>query len=612
MVVFDEKKHCPLCKTQNLVKFISFGKMPVANAFLKPSELQKPGFVEYVYNMDVGFCENCNMVQLINIVPYAKYIVPDETGKTHYAFFSSTSVAMQEHFADLAHEVEQRFLDRNPKVLEIGSNDGIMLKSFLNRRNVLGIEPSQNVAEIAQQQGIETITQFFSEQLAKSIVLSRGRFRVVLSTNVTLNIIDLHDLMRGLNALLDDNGVFITEDPYILDILEKTSYDQIYDEHIWYFSLTSLSNLYRMHGFEIFDAERQWVHGGSMRVYACKRGTYPKTQRFLQLLEQEKQKGIDTINPYIQFAENTAQSKKELQNLLLHLKSQDKKIVGYAAASKGTIIQNYCNVGREILDYISDSTPYKQGLLSPGKHIPIVSPEHFHNDKNVDYALLAAWNHAAEIMKKETDFLARGGRFIVHYPKARILEPEFTGGDNVIKQYAQIEQSINSTTANSNTFINNLPSEVKNTFSDIRIKPLKLFSDEQGYLFETLRQDDELFDGKFGQVLVSVLYPGVIKGLHRHSKQTDYTTCIKGNIKYVVAKEKAGGSREADFKTFVVGETNPILIKIPPGYWHGYMVLGGEKAIILHTMDKTYNPQEPDTDEISPFTFGDVWTIKDS
>src|SRR3989344_2137841 len=448
-----------------------------------------------------------------------------------------------------------------------------MLKSFLNRRNVLGIEPSQNVAEIAQQQGIETITQFFSEQLAKSIVLSRGRFRVVLSTNVTLNIIDLHDLMRGLNALLDDNGVFITEDPYILDI---------------------------------FDAERQWVHGGSMRVYACKRGTYPKTQRFLQLLEQEKQKGIDTINPYIQFAENTAQSKKELQNLLLHLKSQDKKIVGYAAASKGTIIQNYCNVGREILDYISDSTPYKQGLLSPGKHIPIVSPEHFHNDKNVDYALLAAWNHAAEIMKKETDFLARGGRFIVHYPKARILEPEFTGGDNVIKQYAQIEQSINSTTANSNTFINNLPSEVKNTFSDIRIKPLKLFSDEQGYLFETLRQDDELFDGKFGQVLVSVLYPGVIKGLHRHSKQTDYTTCIKGNIKYVVAKEKGDGT--AHIKVLTIGEKNPIMIKTPPGYWHGYTALANERATVLHTMDKTFDVKNPDTDEKDPFAFGDPWT----
>ena len=573
-----EKRYCPICKTQNLVKFVDFGEMPVANAFLKKEQLENYPFSEFKYNMAVGFCENCKMVQLINIVPYDKYIVPDETGKTNYAFFSSTSKAMEEHFAEMAKEVEKRFLDQTSKVLEIGSNDGIMLKAFKNHK-VLGIEPSNNVAEVAQQQGIETITEFFTEKLAQQISYEKGKFRAILSTNVFLNIIDIHGAFKGITFLLDEKGVFITEEPYIVDILEKTSYDQIYDEHIWYFSLSSLSNLAEMHGMEIFDAERQWVHGGSMRVYFCKKGVYEKTERLKKYLEEEKQKNIGELQPYLDFSKRAEESKQELSNLLRNLKNQGKKIVGYAAASKGTIVLNYCNIGKETLDYISDSTPFKQGLYSPGKHIPIVSPEFFHEDKQVDYALLSAWNHAEEIMKKEKDFIERGGRFIVHYPKARILEPDIK------------KEEINS-----------------ETFKGVELKQLKIFQDDQGYLFETLRNDDEIFDGKFGQTLISELYPGAIKGLHKHEKQTDYTTCIKGNIKYIIVKENSQGKPE--IKTFLIGEKNPVLIKIPPGYWHGYTTLANQRATILHLMDKPFNPKEPDTAEKDPFEYGDIWTPK--
>jgi dTDP-4-dehydrorhamnose 3,5-epimerase-like enzyme len=329
-----------------------------------------------------------------------------------------------------------------------------------------------------------------------------------------------------------------------------------------------------MHGLEIFDAEKLWVHGGSMRVYTCKIGKYEKTQRLKDYFEEEKQKGIDTLSHYNLFARNVEQSKNELYNIVMGLKAKGKKIVGYAAASKGTIVLNYCNLGKNVLDYISDSTPFKQGLFSPGKHIPIVAPEFFNND-NADYALLSAWNHAQEIMEKEKNFIARGGRFIVHLPKPRILEP----GELIEEKRLE----------------------------EIKTKKLKVFADDEGYLFETLRNDDDLFDNKFGQVLVSVLYPGVIKGLHRHSKQTDYTTCIKGNVKYIAIKEENG---KIDIKTFIIGESNPILIKVPSGYWHGYMPLGNERAIILHTMDKPYNPQDPDTDEINHFSFGDIWNKK--
>ena len=280
------KKHCKICKTQNLVKFISFGEMPVANAFLKKQDLEKP---EYTYKMDVGFCENCKMVQLLNLVPYDKFIIPDKTGKTHYAFFSSTSKFMEKHFAEMSKEIEERFLDKDSKVLETGSNDGIMLQNFKNHE-VLGIEPSQNVAEVAIKKNIPTITDFFTQELANKILLEKGKFKSILSTNATLSVRDLHDYMKGVTTLLEDKGVFVTQEPYVLDVLEKTSYDQIYEGHIWHFSLTSLSNLYNLHDMEIFDAEKQNVHGGSMRVYACKKRDYKKTNRLEKYLEEEAQK----------------------------------------------------------------------------------------------------------------------------------------------------------------------------------------------------------------------------------------------------------------------------------------------------------------------------------
>jgi len=567
-----KKSICPLCHTYNLKQFISFGNMPVANAFLKKEDLEKP---EFKYEMAVGFCENCKMVQLVNTVPYEKYIVPDEKGKTNYAFFSSTSSAMEQHFAEVAKEIENKFLNPTSKVLEIGSNDGIFLKAFRNNK-VLGIEPSNNVAEVALSQGIDTIVEFFSEMLARRIVEQNGKFKAIFSANVILNIMELHDLFNGINILLEDDGVFLFEDPYIVDILEKTSYDQIYDEHVWYFSLTALSNLLGMHDFEIFDAERQWVHGGSMRVYVCKKGSRKKTERLSQYLQEEKEKGIDTIKPYLAFAEKVKESRRELVNLLTELKFKGKKIVGYAAASKGTIVMNYCDIGKEILDYISDSTPFKQGLYSPGKHIPVVSPDYFRRDKNVDYALLGAWNHAEEIIKKEKDFLEEGGKFIVHYPNARILDkPE---------------------------------SKDSKTSSIVEIKNLKVFANDQGYLFETLRKDDQIFNGEFGQALISTIYPRVIKGLHLHKNQTDYTTCIKGNVKYVAIKENE--DKTIKVETFVIGERNPLLIKVSPNIWHGYMPVGNGEAVILHIEDKPFNPSEDDTQRKDPFYFGDFWTVK--
>ncbi|MCK9596959.1 class I SAM-dependent methyltransferase [Candidatus Pacearchaeota archaeon] len=412
-----EIKKCKICDKPNLSEFISFGKMPVANAFLDKENLGKE---EFKYPMGVSFCPDCKMVQLTNIVPYEKYIVPDDKGNRNYAFFSSTSKAMEEHFAGMAKEIEERFLDSNSKVLEIGSNDGIMLQAF-KKNKVLGIEPSHNVAKIARSKGIETITEFFDADLANKISEEKGKYKTITSTNVFLNIINIHSFLKGVYNLLDKKGVFITEDPYIQNILSQKAYDQIYDEHIWYFSLHSLENLLNMNNMEIFDAEEQWVHGGSMRVYACKKGDYKQTDRVKDYIQKEKKNGIDKISPYLNFSKEVKESKEKLSKLLQRIKEDGKKIVGYGASSKGTIVCNYCDIGTNVLDYITDSTPYKQGLYSPGKHIPIVSPEIFHKD-NADYALLFIPNHLTEVMGKEKEFLNRKGKFITHWPEAKIIE----------------------------------------------------------------------------------------------------------------------------------------------------------------------------------------------
>jgi methylation protein EvaC len=228
-------------------------------------------------------------------------------------------------------------------------------------------------------------------------------------------------LLKGVNILLDDEGVFVFQDPYIPRILERNSFDQFYDEHVYYFSLTSLTNLLEMHNLEIFNAEEQDVHGGSMRVYVKKKpSARPISPKVREILEYEKEIGLDKIETYEKFGENVERIKNNLNDLLAMLKSQNKKIAGYAATCKSSTVFTYCNIGPETIDYISDSTPEKQGNFSPGKHIPVVSPDKFHED-SPEYTLLLAWNHEKEILAKEEDYRKKGGKFITFNPEVRII-----------------------------------------------------------------------------------------------------------------------------------------------------------------------------------------------
>ena len=295
-----------------------------------------------------------------------------------------------------------------------------MLKNFakVNIRH-LGIEPSLNVANEANKQGVRTISKFFTEELADTIVREEGMADAFLAANVMCHIPDIVGVVRGIKKLLKPTGIASFEDPYLGDILAKTSYDQIYDEHVFLFSAHSIQYLFAREDLELIDVQPQVTHGGSMRYTLAHKGAYPINDSVSQLLQKERALGLNKFSTFEEFGKNVEKSKSELVALLRGLKEQGKSIAGYAATSKSTTILNYCDIGPDVIDYISDTTPIKQGKFSPGVHIPVLPYEVFKKNPP-DYTVLFAWNHAQEIMDKEKEYVANGGKWIVHVPEVQV------------------------------------------------------------------------------------------------------------------------------------------------------------------------------------------------
>lgn len=404
---------CRVCNSK-IYPFMSFGKMPIANGFLTAEQFAN----EYFFELAPVFCNQCGMFQLI------EQPVPEKMFHQNYAFFSSTSRYMQAHFKAFAEFVmNSGFLKhKNAFVVELGSNDGIMLRHFRDAGfRHLGIEPSENVAEVARSQGIESLSEFFDLELANRIVEKYGNADVVLAANVMCHIPDINAVAAGISRLLKPDGVLIFEDPYLGDMIAKTSYDQIYDEHVFIFSVTSVSWAFGQHGLELIDAMPQITHGGSMRYLLAPKGSHQISANVSALLAKERAQGLHNAKTYDQFRANCEASRAELLDLLQELRHQSKRVVGYGATSKSTTVMNYCGIRPEHIEFISDTTPIKQDKFSPGVHIPIKSYEAF--VKNYpDYALLFAWNHAKEIFEKEESFKARGGKWITFVPKVGVIE----------------------------------------------------------------------------------------------------------------------------------------------------------------------------------------------
>ena len=407
--------------SSSIQQVLSFGKMPIANGFLREDQFAS----EYFFDLGVGFCADCSLVQLTQVLD------PSQLFHENYAFFTSTSTRMGEHFSRFASQVSTFLTGRpDPFVVEIGSNDGIMLRNFA-RSGVrhLGVEPSENVAQEAIRNGVTTKCSFFGLEEARQILQEHGRATAVLGANVFSHIQDIHSVFAGVELLLADDGVFIFEEPYLGDIIDKTAYDQFYDEHVFYFCLSSLDPLLARHGMAIADAEVQPTHGGSMRYVITKTGTRAASPRLAALRAREDSLGLNQMPTFKDLKDRVLASKDQLVALLRGLKQDGRRVVGYGATSKSTTVTNFCGIGPDLIEFISDTTPIKQGKFSPGTHIPVRPYEEFVADYP-DYAVLFAWNHGEEILAKEDDFLRQGGRFITFVPEVGILDYPDAGQAN--------------------------------------------------------------------------------------------------------------------------------------------------------------------------------------
>lgn len=393
--------------------FMSFGPMPIANGFLTKEQFKD----EYFFEMEVAFSTQSKMFQLVNQPE------PKQMFNENYAFFSGTSKLMGLHFEEFSHHVIEDYLKgaTDPFVVEIGSNDGIMLEHFAKKGiRHLGIEPSANVAQVGIDRGINTIVEFFDKPLAEKIVREHGQADAYIAANVMCHIPYINSIVEGIKVLLKPDGIVMFEDPYLGDVIQKTTYDQIYDEHTFLYSVHSVQYLFNQFDMEVIDVEPQETHGGSMRYVIGHKGAKPVNENVHKQLEFEREVGLTNPKTYEQFRKNCEKYSSDLMDVLNEIRSEGKSIAGYAATSKSTTIINYCGITTDHLDCIYDTTPIKQGKFSPGAHIPIVDHEKFRGNYP-DYALLFGYNHEKEIMAKEQEFMNQGGKWIIYVPELKVM-----------------------------------------------------------------------------------------------------------------------------------------------------------------------------------------------
>ena len=369
--------------------FLNLGRMPIANGFIKKKDFKK----EYFFSLKVAYSTSLKLVQIVSNPP------PKKMFNNNYPFYTSLSKYMVIHFKKYSKWLKKNYLGKNGSLLELGSNDGTFLENFKGFNNV-GFEPSGSVHKLAKSKGINSIKKFFNFESIKPFIKKKIKFDVIVGSNVICHIPDQINLIKNFNKILSKNGHIIFEEPYLGSMYKKVSYDQIYDEHIYMFSASSIAKIYKSFGFKLIDAIPQKTHGGSMRYIISRNQNLKISNRLKKILKSEKRYFINSFKGCKIFKNKVEKSKFDLIKKIEKIKINGFKICGYGATSKSTTILNYCKIGPKLIDCIFDTTPDKINKYSPGMHIPIKDYTNFRQAK-YKKIFLFAWNHKKEILKKE-------------------------------------------------------------------------------------------------------------------------------------------------------------------------------------------------------------------
>ncbi len=406
--------NCRFCNELLTNIFVDLGISPLSNAFLKKEMLDGS---EKKYPLCAYVCDNCFLVQL------PEFEKPENIFKD-YAYFSSYSSTWLQHAKNYVNLVIRKFnFDEKSLVVEIASNDGYLLQ-FFKKRNIpiLGIEPAANVAKIAKEKGIPTITKFFSVYTANELKKDGKLADLIIGNNVLAHVPNLNDFVKGLKILLKPAGIITLEVPHVLQLIQKNQFDTIYHEHFSYFSLLTLKKTFSFHGLTIFDVDEIPTHGGSLRIYVkhTENDNISINERVNILLEKEKQCGLENISTYTNFTKKVEDVKGKLQEFFISAKNSGKKIVCYGAAAKGNTLLNFCKIGKEYVEYVVDNNPHKQGLYLPGSHLSIKEPKEILHTKP-DFVVILPWNIKDEIMNEISYIHDWGGKFVIPIPKVIIV-----------------------------------------------------------------------------------------------------------------------------------------------------------------------------------------------
>lgn len=412
-MVHHKRTTCRGCNGADLRPFLYLGPQPLANSFLKS---EQEFSAEASYPLDVYFCEDCSLVQLVDVIDPSVLF-------RNYIYLTGTSDTIAEHNKRYsATVVDYLKMDNDSLVVEVASNDGSLLKCFKELGvKTLGIEPATNIADIARSAGIDTVNEFFNLETAKTVRASHGQASAVIGNNVMAHVDETQDFLSGAKHLLSPEGLVIIEVPYLGEFMDRLEYDTVYHEHLCYFSITALLRLCDEVGLSMVRVDHVPVHGGSIRMYAGNKAHYTEHARdVLDAAATEAKAGLTGFSRYQEFAQSVEENRRSLRSLLTELKEQGKTVVGYGAPAKGNTLLNYCGIDTELLPYTVDKSPMKVGLFTPGMHIPVLPVETL-LEKQPDYVLILAWNFAEEIMRQQQEYKQRGGRFIIPLPEPKIV-----------------------------------------------------------------------------------------------------------------------------------------------------------------------------------------------